>query len=290
MQDLETFEDYHGREQSLEDRVTEVPLHNLAAMLDEELSVIAPYGVLPPLGHWAYFVGWPRQSRLGSDGHELRGGFLPPIALPRRMLAGVRLRFERPLRLGDTIRKRSRIDSITPKQGRSGPLYFVTVSHEISGPDGVAIHEEQTIVYRDMAPPGTASETAPDVDKTFPEAEAAYRFEPDPILLFRFSSITGNSHRIHYDRSYAMETEGYPGLVVHGPLQAMLLLDCLRRYLDDPLSNLREYSFQSRSPLFDTAGFNAVIDARNGDTFTLSTCDAAGNTCTTAEAVVALPA
>jgi 3-methylfumaryl-CoA hydratase len=191
-----------------------------------------------------------RQDQIGVDGHPVRGGFLPPIALPRRMWAGGELQFHHPLQVGDEITRQSRILDVDAKQGKSGPLVFVKVRHEISNARGLAITEEQDIVYRDMpaagapAPAGTKAATDEDYRETV---------VPDPVLLFRYSALTFNGHRIHYDRPYATEVEGYPGLVVHGPMVATLLLGLASRRL--PQRRVRGFAFRAVRPLFDTAAF-----------------------------------
>jgi 3-methylfumaryl-CoA hydratase len=201
---------------------------------------------LPPLWHWLYFLPRHRQSELAPDGHAQRGGFLPPVSLPRRMWAGGRFEFHHPLCIGERITRVSRIADVTHKQGRTGDLIFILVRHEISDAAGLALVEEQDIVYRghsSSAPPPPAP----------PSALWSRTLRPDDVLLFRYSSLTFNSHRIHYDRRYAVETEGYPGLVVHGPLIATLLLDLVHRNL--PQANVSRFSFRAVSPLFDTTSF-----------------------------------
>ena len=185
---------------------------------------------------------------MGEDGHVGRGGFLPPVALPRRMWAGSRFRFEQPLRVGDAVTRVSRIASVAEKQGRTGPLVFVTVHHEISNAMGLAIQEEHDIVYRDHES-GVVSEppAAP------ANAEWTRIVQPTDALLFRYSALTFNGHRIHYDRRYCTDVEHYPGLVVHGPLIATMLLNLLRS--GRPQARLRTFEFRAVSPLFDTAAF-----------------------------------
>ena len=206
---------------------------------------------MPPLAHWLFFLPLARQSTLGPDGHPQRGGFLPPIDLPRRMWAGGRLQFLQPLRVGDAITRTSRIAGVDAKSGKSGALAFVTVSHEIGCPRGVAIAEQHEIVYRDAPQPGAVPPTPPAAaaDETF-----SRRIVPDPVLLFRYSALTFNGHRIHYDRSYVTEVEGYPGLIVHGPLIATLLMDLLRR--ERPRAVVKGFSFTAKSPLFDLHPFD----------------------------------
>ena len=235
-----------GRTEQRSDRVRREVLDALAATLDRDEPPARAGDSAPPLAHWLFFVPLARQSELGPDGHPRRGGFLPPIDLPRRMWAGGRLQFLLPLRVDDAITRTSRITSVDAKSGRSGRLAFVTVRHEIVGPRGLAITEEHDIVYRDAPQPGAApaAPVAAPRDETF-----ARRVVPDAVLLFRYSALTFNGHRIHHDHRYVTEVEGYPGLVVHGPLIATLLLDLLRRQQPDAV--IGRFAFTARSPLFD---------------------------------------
>jgi 3-methylfumaryl-CoA hydratase len=239
-----------GRTEARHDTITAAPIAALSATLDRDDPAPRRGAPLPPLWHWLYFLPLHRQSEIGADGHARRGGFLPPVALPRRMWAGGRLSFLQPLRVGDEVTRSSRIASITARQARSGPLVFVTVEHEIATAAGVAIREEHDIVYRDLPAPGAASVTPPraPTDETF-----ARTVVPDVVLLFRYSALTFNGHRIHYDRRYVTEVEGYPGLIVHGPLIATLLVDLLRR--EAPDAELRRFEFKALSPLFDLHPF-----------------------------------
>ena len=245
----ESFDAWVGRCAESADQVTEAPVRLMQATLDAADAGVLP-SQLPPLWHWLYFLPGERQSNIGPDGHPRRGGFLPPIALPRRMWAGGRLRFLRPLGVGEPIRRLSTIKSIQSKSGRSGQLVFVTVLHEVGDARGVAIREEQDIVYRDAPAPGAPASqpAAAPTDEQF-----GGTITPDPVLLMRYSALTFNGHRIHYDRPYAMQEEGYPGLVVHGPLIATLLMEQLRRA--HPEKNIRSFEFKAVSPLFDTAPF-----------------------------------
>ncbi|UQO39455.1 FAS1-like dehydratase domain-containing protein [Burkholderia cepacia] len=248
----ESFDAWIGRREDSVDRVTPAPIRLLRATLDDAEPSALP-DVLPPLWHWLYFLPGERQSNIGIDGHPRRGGFLPPVALPRRMWAGGRLQFLRPLAVDTPIQRRSTIANVQSKSGRSGQLVFVTVLHEIGDAQGVAIREEQDIVYRD-APPRAAAGTPAPAPQPAPTDEQYSRIViPDPVLLMRFSALTFNGHRIHYDRPYAMHEEGYPGLVVHGPLIAMLLMEELRRR--HPGKTIRAFDFKAVSPLFDTAPF-----------------------------------
>ncbi len=232
------------------DHVTATPMAALSATLDRDDPPPQPGDPLPPLWHWLYFLPLHRQSELASDGNAARGGFLPPVPLPRRMWAGGRLEFHHPLRVGEKIERGSRIVDVTFKQGRSGPLVFVLVRHEIRTSEGLALTEEHDIVYRDHAQDHAQQGPA----QAAPLGCAWQRtIRPDDVLLFRYSALTFNGHRIHYDRRYAVEEEGYPGLVVHGPLIATLLLDLLRRSM--PQAQVAGFAFRAMSPLFDTEPF-----------------------------------
>ena len=247
-EDLAPLADWIGRSETRTDLVHAAPIAALAALLDHDDAAPQAGDAMPPLAHWLYFLPVHRESKLGPDGHAARGEFLPPVPLPRRMWAGSRLDFLRPVAIGETIQCTSRIAAVNVKQGRSGPLVFVTVRHEISNPSGLAITDEHDIVYRGES--GAAA--APPVPA--PAGEAWSRVvHPDPVLLFRYSAVTFNGHRIHYDHPYATRVEGYPGLVVHGPLVATLLVDLLRR--NRPGVELATFSFRAMRPLFDTAPF-----------------------------------
>jgi len=249
MDALEHLGSWVGRTEERTDTITAAPLAGLAATLDRDDPAPIAGSAVPPLWHWLYFLPIARQSELGPDGHPRRGGFLPPVDLPRRMWAGGRLRFERALCVGATATRRSRIADVTAKEARSGPLVFVTVAHEIATASGVALHEEHDIVYRGLPAPGAAPAPADAPrDETF-----ARTIVPDDVLLFRYSALTFNSHRIHYDRRYVTDVERYPGLVVHGPLIATLLTDLLRHGL--PHARVAAFTFRAVSPLFDIAPF-----------------------------------
>jgi 3-methylfumaryl-CoA hydratase len=237
--------------------VTATPYAALAATLDwaQEPSALRPEPgtPLPCLWHWLYFLPLHRQSELGADGHALRGGFLPPVPLPRRMWAGSDFEFIEPLRVGDALRRTSTIVGVQEKSGRSGPLVFVRVRHEIcrQGSEQVALREHHDIVYRG-AP--AADEPVPPPVAAPGEAAWSRHIVPDDVLLFRYSALTFNGHRIHYDRRYVTEVEGYPGLVVHGPLVATLLMDLLRQHL--PQGRVREFRFRALRPVFDIHPFS----------------------------------
>ena len=207
---------------------------------------------LPPLWHWLYFLPMHRQSDIGPDGHARRGGFLPPVPLPRRMWAGSQFDFRSPLRVGDAVARTSTIEDVRSKDGRSGPLVFVRVRHELrcNGAAEPALVEFHDIVYRDAQ---RADDVAPPPVRAPQGASWQRTITADEVLLFRYSALTFNGHRIHYDRKYATEVEGYPGLVVHGPLIATLLLDLLRRQM--PGADVAGFHFKAVRPTFDLQPF-----------------------------------
>jgi len=224
---LDRLGDWVGRTQTVEDYAAPFPVRALSATLDEDDPDPRLGEPLPPLWHWLYFLDTARQSRIGPDGHAERGDFLPPVPLPRRMWAGSRFTFDGgALKVGDTLSKVSTIKSVEPKTGSTGQMVFVTVSHKISGNGLHALTEEHDIVYREAARPGEAQREpkAAPTDSTW-----SRRIDPDPVLLFRFSALTFNGHRIHYDQPYVTKEEGYPGLIVHGPLLGLLQIELARR-------------------------------------------------------------
>lgn len=258
--------DWIGRTETRADLVTAHPLAALAATLDREDAAPVAGDAIPPLAHWLYFLGAERQSRLGEDGHPMRGGFLPPVPLPRRMFAGGSVEFLQPIRLGDRVERVAKIAAVTHKEGRDGPLVFVTVQHEVFAEGALALTEEQNIVYRE-APKATASATAETVGTTMARvAQWRTSVTADEVMLFRFSALTFNSHRIHYDRSYATQVEGYPGLVVHGPLVATLLADLVRRNVAG--ETLRSLCFRAKQPLFAGSPFT-ICGSREGKSLEL---------------------
>jgi 3-methylfumaryl-CoA hydratase len=241
---------WEGRSETLHDEITAAPVRNLSATLDRDDPLPARGTVLPPLWHWLYFLPRHRQSEIGADGHARRGGFLPPVPLPRRMWAGGRLQWHAPLRVGDEVQRTSRIVSVTHKSGRTGDLVFVLVRHEVANAQGLALTEEHDIVYRAAAKPG---DPVPPPQAAPADAAWSREIVPDDVLLFRYSALTFNGHRIHYDRKYVTEVEGYPGLVVHGPLIATLLADLARRQRPD--ATLRTFAFKAVRPTFDLHPF-----------------------------------
>lgn len=242
-----------GRSETLADTIGPTPVAALTATLDHPAAPVEAGTPLPPLWHWLYFLPLHRPSELGPDGHARRGGFLPPVPLPRRMWAGSQFEFRSPIRVGDRVSRTSTIADVANKQGRTGPLVFVKVRHELrcNGELKPALVEFHDIVYREAQGPNDAA-AKPQAAPT--GAAWQRRIVPDDVLLFRYSALTFNGHRIHYDRRYVTEIEGYPGLVVHGPLIATLLLDMLRR--ERPGADVATFEFKAIRPTFDLHPFS----------------------------------
>ncbi len=245
--------DWVGRTRATDDLIAPFQTAGMAATLDYPAAPGAGEA-LPPGWHWLFFADLPRQSALGEDGHERRGDFLPPIPLPRRMWAGNRLAFHRPLEVGERARRETEIVSVSQKQGRQGPLAFVTVHHTYSGADGVALEEWHDIVYRGPAAPG---DPPPRAEAAPTAAQWRREIVPDEVMLFRYSGLTFNGHRIHYDQPYVTGEEGYDGLIVHGPLTATLLLDLIAR--EAPDLTLAGVKFRAVRPVY--AGRPLVLEA-----------------------------
>ncbi|MFM0313049.1 MaoC family dehydratase N-terminal domain-containing protein [Paraburkholderia sp. RL17-383-BIF-A] len=240
------LDDWLDKEMVAEDDITAFPLTAMAATLDREEHGDS----VPPLWHWLYFLPTAPMSEVGPDGHPKRGGFLPPVPLPRRMWAGGRLTFHAPLKVGERATRTSTIANIEDKTGRSGRLVFVTVQHTIEAGGELKVEEEHDIVYRDEPQEGAR----PPQPQLAPEGETWRRtIDAGPVMLFRYSALTFNSHRIHYDYPYVTEVEGYPGLIVHGPLIATLLVDLVRR--EQPDATLQSFAFKAVRPTFAGQAF-----------------------------------
>lgn len=284
MIDLAYLQGWVGRECRRRDELTPFAAQALAAALDRE-HLPQSGEPLPPGWQWLYFLDTPRASVTAEDGHPARhpesGGFLPPVPLPRRMWAAGAMEVERPLVLGRPAEKDTLIRSVDAKTGSSGALVFVRLEHTLSQQGRVCIRETQDLVFRDRPssvaplPPGQPAPAA---------AHWTRRVTPDPVLLFRYSALTFNAHRIHYDRSYAIEQERYPALVVHGPLLATLLLELTAAVLPDDM--LHGFRFKALRPTFDTSAFT-VNARRDGSQLELWTADADGYRCMSAEAQLA---
>lgn len=250
-----------------EDQVVVDPsaTRTLATLLGADRLEVSPGAPLPPLWHWAALSRWPDPASLGPDGHPRRGGLMPPVDLPRRMFAGGTVRFHAPLLVGSTVTTRSIVTSVEEKQGRSGPLVLVGLATEVTDDAGrLAIVETQDIVYAHGRPPGAAAEARPVpaasqlMSRT---ADGQWELTTDPGLLLRFSAATSNPHRIHVDWPYATRTEGYPGLVVHGPLLAVAMAETVRR--DRPGAGVTLVRHRGSAPLF--CGDAARLTIQDGD-------------------------
>ena len=268
---IENLRQWVGRKEVIEDIATAQPVAAMIATLDRRDALPREGDAIPEGWHWLYFLEMVPTADLAHDGHIKRGGFLPPVTLPRRMWAGGRLEFKRPIRIGERMRRESEILSVDMKSGKSGKLVFVTVKHTVTASKEVAVVEEHDIVYREAARPGT-----PMAEGKYAPGNAVWRHEvmPDEVMLFRYSALIFNAHRIHYDIDYCRK-EGYRGLVVHGPMQTTLLLDLSRRNTSKPV---RRLDYRAMSPAFhDEKLLVGGIPAADGESAELWTSDAAGN-------------
>jgi 3-methylfumaryl-CoA hydratase len=249
--DIDYLRKWVGRSERAFDEIGPTPPAVLAAALDRQEPRLSDGDALPLLRHWLYFPAVTRRSELDPDGHPRRGGFLPPVPLQRRLFAGAKLKFNLPIRIGDNVERTSRVIDIAAKTGRTGdPLLFVRLQREYRNQSGMTVVEDHDIVYRDRPVPG---EVPPPVRLAPEEHDWADEMQVDPVMLFQYSALTFNQHRIHYDRTYATTEEGYPGLMVHAPLVATLLVDSLRDHL--PARRLRTLEFRAVGPLFDNEPF-----------------------------------
>ena len=246
MNEAASTKDWLGRTRREEDEITPGAVQRLAATLDQDPTIFRRGSEMPESWYAILFAPIARESTLQPDGHLLTGDFLPPLHGTRRMFAGKRTKFVKSLRIGDMVSRVSTVTRAEPKTGRTGPFTLVTVMHEISGPSGLALTEEQDIVYRAAVESGSAvpqREAAPIAD----EPAWSKPIELDPVLVFRYSALTFNAHRIHYDLPYARDVEGYPALVMNGGLTALLLIETARPHLSRPIA---AYAARAMSPLF----------------------------------------
>ena len=249
--DLDHLRQWIGRTSEASDVVTAQLVKGLRATLFQEIGDPKPGDAAPWTVHWCLAPPVYPMSELSPDGHPTRGGFLPPVPLPRRMWAGGELEFIEPLRVGDVSTRTSRIADVTMKTGSTGVLCFASVEHLITTPRGTAIRERQDIVYRDMS---TAQASAPAKPAAPPPAQHRESHMADPVLLFRYSALTFNGHRIHYDRDYVTKVEGYPGLIFHGPLQAAFIVELAAKLHGGAAP--KKFSYRGLQPLFEGSQFS----------------------------------
>jgi 3-methylfumaryl-CoA hydratase len=250
--DIDHLRQWIGRSTEASDLVTAQLVKGLRATLFHEIGEPKAGDAAPFTVHWCLAQPVFPMAELGPDGHPARGGFLPPVPLPRRMWAGGELEFLDPLRVGDEAKRTSRIAYVTMKTGSTGTLCFVSVEHVVSTPRGTAIRERQDIVYREMTSAQPAAPAKPAA--TPPAAKHRESHMADPVLLFRYSALTFNGHRIHYDRDYVTKVEGYPGLIFHGPLQAALLVEFAARH--HGAVPPKKFSYRGVQPLFEGSEFS----------------------------------
>ena len=237
---IEHLREWVGKTQTDTDIVSSRQTRLMAATLDVPQSELSSGTPLPPLWHWLYFLTGENSSALGRDGHPARGGFLPPVSLPNRMWAGGQLEFHETVPLDTRVQKRSTVVSVDHKEGRSGELVFVRVKHEIINDGSLAISELQDIVYMGAMKAGSQTDNEP-----MPTPDSTRTTTPTSTTLFRYSALTFNGHRIHYDVDYCRDVEGYPNLVIHGPLNATLLAGFA---CEIGGGRLRQFSFRGVKP------------------------------------------
>jgi 3-methylfumaryl-CoA hydratase len=250
------YRNWQAPQRKSEDRISLSPARRLLAALDRDPDALSEGDVLPLLWHWLYFLPAVPTARLAADGHPRRGGFMPPVDLPLRMFAGFELEVDRPLIIGEWARRTEQVAGIEEKKGKSGRLVFVTVGARIETRAGPAMREKQIFVYREAGAPVSRSRRK----DSFP-CDWSLETAVDRALLFRFSALTFNSHRIHYDRDYAVSQEGYPGLVVHGPLVAIFMAELVARNLPGRIVN---FGYRQHAPLFEGDAIR-IIGSRQED-------------------------
>jgi 3-methylfumaryl-CoA hydratase len=255
MADAVNVQDWIGREETHDDYVARGPIKRLSALLDRPDESTAKH--IPPLGHWLNFLPGAPQAQLGPDGHPNRGGLIPPLPLPMRMAAGSRLTFHEPIAFGSDVKRVSKIMSIVEKQGRTGALAFLTYRYQVFAGSTLCITEEFDVVFREKS--GNAGPMPPGERR---EGKVSRTITPTTPLLFRYSALTFNAHKIHYDREYARTQEGYPGLVVHGPLLATLLMDLFRRHR--PNDRVKTFEYRAQRPVFDLSPFTVNLEDTPG--------------------------
>jgi 3-methylfumaryl-CoA hydratase len=277
--DISDLQRWVGKQETLEDDITLFPAKALAAALDKDW-LPKKGDALPPFWEWLYFLATPKASATGVDGHPEKGGFLPPVPLPRRMWAAGEAEYHQSLIIGEPARRISTIESIDFKKGSTGPLIFVVVKHEIFQHNQLCITETQNLVYREQP---DAEAPQPPAKQPPENADFSREIIPNPVLLYRFSALTYNGHRIHYDRTYAMKEELYPALVVHGPLLVTMLLDLKQAELPD--SRIKRIKFRAVRPTFDLHPF-ILEGKRNKTTLSFWSKDHEGALCMSLDAIL----
>ncbi len=250
--DLNHLRKWIGKTHESTDTITAQMVRGLRATFFLDIGNPVKGDAAPLAIHWCLAPQVAPMSEIGPDGHPARGGFLPPVPLPRRMWAGGKTEFRDTLRVGDEVKKLSKIVDVQLKTGSTGALCFVTLDHSFSTSRGEAVFERQDVVYRDNPPPGGNKTSTSTIATSAPQPRHQKKLKADPVLLFRYSALTFNGHRIHYDRPYVTQVEGYPGLIVHGPLQASLLLEYAIALRGKPP---KTFTHRGVSPLFDGAEF-----------------------------------
>ena len=268
-----------GRSRSMTDVILAAQAVKLAATLDCAPPALSEGDPLPPGWHWTFFADITPLSGIGRDGHQALGEFLPPVTLPRRMWASGELRISMPLCVGETVTKTSTILSVDEKHGRTGKLVFVRVGHVFSGNQGGDMNEEHQIVYREAPAPGAVP---PPPLLSEHEADRSRTLTASPVQLFRYSAVTFNSHRIHYDVDFCRDEEGYDGLIIHGPLTATLLMEFAGQ--QEPDRQLRQFSFRALSPLTHIHPFSIHVRKTGGSTLSVWACNHLGELAMTADA------
>ncbi|MCC7411532.1 MAG: acyl-CoA dehydrogenase [Gammaproteobacteria bacterium] len=249
------YADWRAQVETLTDLIAPGPAQRLRATLDAGPDPVVA-DALPPLWHWLYFLPAVPMAGIGADGHPRRGGFMPPVSLPRRMFAGTRVELHAPLRIGAAAERVAEVVAIDEKHRAGDPLVFVTVRFRISQHGSLCVEEHQSIVYRAAGERVPLPATRPFAPP--PAGALARTVVIDPVMLFRFSALTFNGHRIHYDRAYARDVEGYPALVVHAPFTAILLAAMCA---GDAGRTLRRFELRARAPLFDSAPLQLLVTA-----------------------------
>lgn len=275
------LQDWIGRSEVVEDEASLPIVRRLAALLDHDPGAYRRGDALPENWHAVFFSPTARQSQLGPDGHPRKGDFLPPVPLPRRMFAGRRLHFLAPIPIGAEIRRTSTVAAITHKTGRSGEMVFVRVDHVVEVEGRAAVREEHDIVYRPEAAPGAGAPPAT-AEAALPEPHAREDYAPDPTTLFRYSALTFNAHRIHYDLPYTQEQEGYPALVVNGGLTALRLAELAKQHVAG--GRLGRLSVRNVRPFFLGQHGELRLRREEGGSLSLWALDGKGRPIAQAEA------